>query len=53
MRTGILGGSFDPVHNAHIAVARAVRESLELDRVLLMPNNAVPTKRASLLLQKG
>ena len=46
MRTGILGGSFDPVHNAHIAVARAVRESLELDRVLLMPNNAAPYKKS-------
>lgn len=36
-RLGILGGSFDPVHNGHIAVAQAALEDFNLDRVLLVP----------------
>jgi len=36
-RTGILGGTFDPVHNGHLAIARAAREQLGLDRVLFVP----------------
>jgi nicotinate-nucleotide adenylyltransferase len=38
--TGILGGTFDPVHNAHLAVARAALEQLRLERVLWMPTGA-------------
>jgi nicotinate-nucleotide adenylyltransferase len=34
---GILGGTFDPVHNAHLAMARAALEHLGLDRVLFIP----------------
>jgi nicotinate-nucleotide adenylyltransferase len=34
---GILGGTFDPVHNAHLAMARAAREALDLKRVLFVP----------------
>jgi nicotinate-nucleotide adenylyltransferase len=34
---GILGGTFDPVHNAHLAMARAARDSLKLKRVLFVP----------------
>ena len=36
-RVGIFGGTFDPIHSAHIAAAKAVRNTLELDRVLLIP----------------
>jgi nicotinate-nucleotide adenylyltransferase len=34
---GILGGTFDPVHNAHLAIARRALEALALARVLWMP----------------
>ena len=34
---GILGGTFDPVHNAHLAWARAALEHLQLERVLFIP----------------
>ena len=34
---GILGGTFDPVHNAHLAMARTALESLRLKRVLFIP----------------
>ncbi|MDN5843888.1 MAG: nicotinate (nicotinamide) nucleotide adenylyltransferase [Alcaligenaceae bacterium] len=36
-RIGLLGGSFDPVHRAHIALARAAYGHLQLDRVVLIP----------------
>ena len=35
--TGILGGTFDPVHNAHLAIARTALEQLRLERILWMP----------------
>jgi nicotinate-nucleotide adenylyltransferase len=34
---GILGGTFDPVHNAHLAMARAALDHLRLDHVLFIP----------------
>jgi nicotinate-nucleotide adenylyltransferase len=36
MVTGLLGGSFDPPHNGHVALARAALEQLELDRLLVL-----------------
>jgi nicotinate-nucleotide adenylyltransferase len=38
-RIGILGGTFDPIHVAHLAVAVAAKHQLRLDRVLLMVAN--------------
>lgn len=37
MRIGILGGSFDPPHLGHIAMAEAATEFLELDEVVFVP----------------
>lgn len=36
-RLGILGGTFDPVHLGHLAVAEEAREALGLERVLFVP----------------
>ena len=36
-RVGILGGSFDPVHNGHIGLATQVRERFHLDHILFVP----------------
>jgi nicotinate-nucleotide adenylyltransferase len=36
-KVGILGGTFDPVHNAHLAIADEARLQLELDEVVLVP----------------
>jgi len=36
-RIGLLGGSFDPVHRAHIALALAAQQALALDQVRLLP----------------
>jgi len=35
-RVGVFGGTFDPIHNGHIAVATAVREELDLDQVIFV-----------------
>lgn len=45
-RTGIFGGSFNPIHYGHLLVADQVAEILDLDRVLLVPAPAPPHKRA-------
>lgn len=37
MRFGLLGGTFDPPHAAHLALAEAARASLHLDRVVFVP----------------
>jgi nicotinate-nucleotide adenylyltransferase len=36
-RIGLLGGSFDPVHNAHVALARSALDHLPLDEVWWLP----------------
>lgn len=41
-QVGILGGNFNPVHNAHLVVADQVRQQLGLDKVLLMPEYKPP-----------
>jgi nicotinate-nucleotide adenylyltransferase len=43
---GILGGTFDPVHCGHLALAREVREALRLDQVLLVPAGDPPHRAA-------
>lgn len=44
MRTCIYGGTFNPPHLGHLAAARAAVEELELDQLLLMPNQTPPHK---------
>ena len=41
-QVGILGGNFNPVHNAHLVVADQVCQQLGLDKVLLMPEYEPP-----------
>jgi nicotinate-nucleotide adenylyltransferase len=43
-RIAFFGGSFDPPHLGHLAVARAAREALDLDAVLFAPVGAQPLK---------
>ena len=45
MRLALFGGTFDPIHNAHLAVAREAAEHFGLDQVLLIPNAIPPHKQ--------
>lgn len=47
MRIGLYGGSFDPVHNGHLLVARAALEELALDRLVFIPAAQSPFKPGS------
>jgi nicotinate-nucleotide adenylyltransferase len=40
MRIGLFGGTFDPVHNAHLFVAEAGRVALGLERTVFLPTRA-------------
>ena len=44
MKTGIFGGTFDPVHNQHVKMAETALRELGLDRLLIMPAGSPPHK---------
>jgi nicotinate-nucleotide adenylyltransferase len=46
-RAAIYGGTFDPVHNGHVEVARRVRQLFELNEVIFVPACVPPHKRGS------
>ncbi len=37
MRVGVFGGTFDPIHLGHLAVARSIQSTLSLDKVIFVP----------------
>jgi len=43
-KTGVMGGTFDPIHNGHLAVAREVMSRLCLERILFIPAGRPPLK---------
>ena len=46
-RIGVLGGTFDPIHNGHLDVADAARRACALDTVLLVPASVPPHRAAA------
>ena len=44
MKLGIMGGTFDPIHLAHLVIAQVVLEELGLDKVLFIPAARPPHK---------
>ncbi|MBI4465955.1 MAG: nicotinate (nicotinamide) nucleotide adenylyltransferase [Acidobacteria bacterium] len=44
LRIGLFGGTFDPIHNGHLAVARAARRRFRLDRIYFIPCGRPPHK---------
>src|SRR5579883_53876 len=43
-RIGLMGGTFDPIHNGHLIMAEEVRVELDLDMVLFIPAGQPPHK---------
>lgn len=43
-RIGLFGGSFDPIHNGHLALAKACKSSAQLDEVWFIPTTVQPLK---------
>src|SRR5689334_7994911 len=44
MKIGILGGTFNPIHIAHLRIAEEVRERFDLERVVFVPAATPPHK---------
>ncbi|MEM1483931.1 nicotinate (nicotinamide) nucleotide adenylyltransferase [Oscillospiraceae bacterium PP1C4] len=50
MRTGVFGGTFNPVHNGHIKLAQTYLCALQLDRLLVIPTHVPPHKTNAQLI---
>lgn len=44
VKFGVLGGTFDPIHNGHLALAKAVKDALNLETVIFVPAGKPPHK---------
>ncbi|WAW14277.1 nicotinate-nucleotide adenylyltransferase [Peptostreptococcus equinus] len=44
-KIGIMGGSFNPIHNAHLATAEFIRDKYDLDKVMFVPTGDPPHKK--------
>ena len=45
MNIGLFGGTFDPIHHGHIALARAAKDRFQLGRIYFVPANVPPHKQ--------
>ncbi|MDE7038599.1 MAG: nicotinate-nucleotide adenylyltransferase [Lachnospiraceae bacterium] len=48
MKIGVMGGTFDPIHNGHLMLGQAALEAFDLDKVWYMPNGNPPHKDTAL-----
>lgn len=49
MKIGIMGGTFDPIHNGHLMLGRFARDLFKLDEIWFMPNGTPPHKASDTL----
>lgn len=46
MRTGLFGGTFNPVHAGHIRISEEIKEKFDFDRMIIIPSAVPPHKKA-------
>ena len=44
-KTGLFGGTFDPVHHGHLCLAKEVIEKFQLDKIIFIPSHISPHKQ--------
>jgi nicotinate-nucleotide adenylyltransferase len=49
VRIGVLGGTFDPVHNGHLHIAEVLRQALRLSRIIWVPAGQPPHKQGQIV----
>ena len=52
MNIGVLGGSFDPIHNAHLKMAKTALEEFNLDKIVFVPAYIPPHKSKLIASEK-
>lgn len=53
MKIGIMGGTFNPIHNGHLIIAEQARQEYQLDLVLFIPAGVPPHKRQDSILDSS
>lgn len=51
-RVGIMGGTFDPIHQGHLVTAEAARSKFEMNKVVFVPSGQPPHKRGLQITNK-
>lgn len=49
MKIALFGGAFNPVHNEHFNIAKAAKEKLGLDKIIVIPTNVSPHKKGTVI----
>lgn len=52
MKIAILGGTFNPIHSGHLAMAECVLEQMDMDRICFLPNGQPPHKKGDIITDK-
>jgi len=52
VKTGLFGGTFDPIHNGHLKLAQLAKNRLQLDRIIFIPSGDPPHKAGKKVTEK-
>ncbi|MCI8949486.1 MAG: nicotinate (nicotinamide) nucleotide adenylyltransferase [Lachnospiraceae bacterium] len=52
-KIGIMGGTFDPIHNGHLFIGRKAKEEYQLDQIWYMPSGQPPHKKDHRITDKN